>query len=166
MQTSFELPMNAALSMAHSSEVFRLEEGEVDIFAVDIDGEGRQGLRHHLFSIVAPALVLGMGLNRAGPLDVVAQSRGARLRAGAEFDVGEVDRWIGHLSEALHRRLTERGVQGLAPRPGEAGALSPQLARTHRRRVAAQCRDAWAAGRARKPGPFSRRLGRRLVSSD
>jgi NHLM bacteriocin system ABC transporter ATP-binding protein len=125
MQTSFELPMNAALSMAHSSEVFRLEEGEVDIFAVDIDGEGRQGLRHHLFSIVAPALVLGMGLNRAGPLDVVAQSRGARLRAGAEFDVGEVDRWIEYLSEALHRRLTEQGVQGLAPRLGEAGALSP-----------------------------------------
>jgi NHLM bacteriocin system ABC transporter ATP-binding protein len=77
-----ELAENATLTLTCEEGFWFVEQGELDLFAVNLGVDGRTGMRHHLATSSSGGLLAGLEWPASDPtsLAIVAISRGARLR--------------------------------------------------------------------------------------
>lgn len=132
------LPANEAIRLSPDRRLWLVESGAIDVFAVEKDGEGRLGRRHHLHSVVGPGLMAGMAQGESAPADVemVAVSRGANLVTIDPAILGAspvsatvqmplawlLDRWIEGIGAGLSRNFAPRSTQTAPLAPGGKAA--------------------------------------------
>ncbi|OAN52812.1 NHLP bacteriocin export ABC transporter permease/ATPase subunit [Magnetospirillum moscoviense] len=128
-----DLAANQVLALTGESGLWLVETGELDVFAVDRDADGRPGVRRHLATVTTAGLLAGLDwpADTAINIDIVAISRGARLShitaetlpsvsdPAALSSLGQaLDRWIIGLTAGLTRFFALRSAAILPLAPG------------------------------------------------
>ena len=133
--TREQLPANGVVNLTAERRMWLAETGAIDVFAVEREADGRLGRRHHLHTVTAPGLLLGMSQSGAEPsnVEMLAVSRGAALLAldgtvlGGAAPVSStvqaplawlLDRWIEGIGGGLARNFAPRSTLTAPLAPG------------------------------------------------